>query len=263
MADDLTFVIHPDAECASVDLLFKSVQDIRRLLRDIDRAIYGPKSRNEWLVGERASSDPSITVRPTLNGQHAAEAVGAGLRAVTSGTDQPPQYFTEQVLDDLSRMKRLFGGKSKVKSIAVLVNGEQTATIQPDIPEKVSRILAAGYHNLGSLQGTLEGLNTHRAPLVTTIWERVSRSPVRCTVPKDEAWIGRIRMLLEKRVTVTGDIHYFANGIPRSVSHVLAIDDATPDPNLPRAEFGSIPDQRVIEVGASEWLRSIRETSGA
>ena len=121
----------------------------------------------------------------------------------------------------------------------------------------MTRILNAGYRNLGSLEGTLEVIDVHGAPTVT-IWERVSRSPVRCTIPDEDVWIARVKSLLGKRVTVTGDIRYFANGLPRAISDVTRIEDATPDPALPRAEFGSIPDGRVAEVGAAEWLKSIR-----
>ena len=34
-----------------------------------------------------------------------------------------------------------------------------------------------------------------------------------------------------------------------------------PDPSWPRAEFGSIPDMLVREVGAAEWLKAVRGVS--
>lgn len=258
MADDLTFVINPDDETASIGLLLKSLEDIRRLLRDVDRAIYGSKSQHDWAVRKLTSSAPTITVKPDLNGQEAAEAIGNGLRAVTIGTNQPPQYFSEQVLVDLAKMRRLFAGKRKARSVAVFMNGQQMATIQPDISEKVNRILTAGYRNIGSLQGTLEAINVHGAPTVT-IWDRVSRSPVRCSIPKSREWITLVKTFLEKRVTVSGEIHYFVNGVPKSIRDVKDIEDATPSIDLPRAEFGSIPDMQVRESGAARWLNSIRE----
>ena len=260
MTDDLTFVINPEAESASFGLLFKSLEDIGRLLREVDRGVYGPKSRNQWIVRSLKSSAPTITVEPDLNGREAAEAVGVGLRNLMTGVDHPPQYFTEQVLLNLQKMKRLFGGQSGATSITVWMNGQQTASIERDISQRVSRILNAGYHNFGSLEGTLEAINVH-GMVTATIWDRVSRSPVRCSMPKYREWITRIKDLLEKRVTVTGDIHYFVNGIPRFISNVTDIQDATPDPSWPRAEFGSIPDMLVREVGAAEWLKAVRGVS--
>ena len=260
MTDDLTFVINPEAESASFGLLVKSLEDIGRLLREVDRGVYGPKSRNQWIVRSLKSSAPTITVQPDLNGREAAEAVGVGLRNLMTGVDHPPQYFTEQVLLNLQKMKRLFGGQSGATSITVWMNGQQTASIERDISERISRILNAGYHNFGSLEGTLEAINVH-GMLTVTIWDRVSRSPVRCSMPKHREWVTRIKDLLEKRVTVTGDIHYFVNGIPRFISNVTDIQDATPDPSWPRAEFGSIPDMLVREVGAAEWLKAVRGVS--
>ena len=42
MPDQLTFIIDPTDEFSSLDLLVKSMEDIKRLLRDVDYAIYGP-----------------------------------------------------------------------------------------------------------------------------------------------------------------------------------------------------------------------------
>ena len=257
MEDGLTFVIHPEAEFASVDLLWKSLEDIARLLVDVDRAMYGPKSKHQWYVGNIQSSAPTITVRPDPQGKDAVSVVGAGLRSVTAGTDRPPPHFSEQALLDLRKMTRLFRGGGKAMSIAVSVGGRQTAAIRSDIGEQVDRILTAGHHNLGSLEGTLEIINVHGAPTIT-IWERVSGSPVRCYIPRERAWIELVKSLLEKRVTVAGHIRYFANGVPRSVSDVTDIEDTTLNPSLPKAEFGSIPDALVREIGAAEWLKAVR-----
>ena len=90
-----------------------------------------------------------------LNGREAAEAVGVGLRNLMTGVDHPPQYFTEQVLLNLQKMKRLFGGQSGATSITVWMNGQQTTSIERDISQRVSRILNAGYHNFGSLEGNI------------------------------------------------------------------------------------------------------------
>ena len=47
MPDQLTFVIDPTDEFSSLALLVKSLEDIKRLLRDVDYAIYGRGSRRE------------------------------------------------------------------------------------------------------------------------------------------------------------------------------------------------------------------------
>ena len=258
-SSEVTFVVNPETEAASVGLLLNSLEHINRLLRDVDYAIYGAKSQHKWVIRKLQSSAPSITVQPEISNGHglqAVEVISGGLRAVTVGTDHPPQFFTEQALVNLGKMRRLFSGKNRAKSITVLRDREQMATIKRDISEKTNRILTAGYHNLGSLEGTLEAINVHGTPTVT-IWDRVNRSPVRCSIPKDAEWLSIVTSLLEKRVLVTGNIHYFVNGTPRSIANVTAIEDATADPNLPRADFGSIPDARAATDPAA-FLQSVR-----
>ena len=256
--DDLTFVINPETEFASVDLFLKSVQDIVRFLRRTDDAIHGPKHQHQWVVRELRSSAPTITVEETpLNGVRSAEVISNGLRAITLGTDQPPQFFTVPVLEILANMQRMFDGRgSRAKSIGVFMSGNQVATIERDISEKVNRIISAGYRSVGSLEGTLDVIDIHKTPVVT-VWERVFRTPVRCHIPKGDEWTARVIGLLGKRVTVTGEIQYFSNGKPRAMRDVVKVEDSTPDPYLPRAEYGSIPDARAASDPV-EFLESIR-----
>ena len=61
-------------------------------------------------------------------------------------------------------MRRLFRGEDRARSMSVLMDDENTAMIGDDIAEKVDRVFAAGYHNLGSLQGRLDAINVHRIP---------------------------------------------------------------------------------------------------
>lgn len=256
--DELTFVINPETEFASVDLFLKSVRDIVRFLRRTDDAIHGSKHQHQWMVRELRSSAPTITVEETpLNGVRSAEVISNGLRTITLGTDQPPQFFTVPVLEILANMQRLFDGRgSRAKSIGVFMSGNQVATIERDISEKVNRIISAGYRSVGSLEGTLDVIDIHKTPVVT-VWERVFRTPVRCHISKGDEWTARVIDLLGKRVTVTGEIQYFSNGKPRAMRDVMKVEDSTPDPYLPRAEYGSIPDARAASDPV-EFLESIR-----
>lgn len=258
MPDHLTFIIHSVDERSSLDLLVKSLEDIQRLLRHVDYAIYRQGSRMGWAVHSLKSSAPSLTLAPRRDDRQAVAIVGDGLRLVTEGTDQPPQYFTEPALENLKKMSRLFRGEGRARALSVLVDDKKAATIEDDIADKADRVLSSGYHNLGSLQGRLDAINVHRTP-TATIWDRVSGAPVRCRFPREET--DRVKELLQQLVTVTGDVHYFSNGRPRSVTDVVAIEQlATPDQYLEKAGFGTIPDRRVREIGVAEWLAEVRGT---
>lgn len=260
MPNRLTFVITPSDEFSSLDLLVKSLEDVKRLLRDVDRAIHGRQSLDEWMVHSTKSSAPTITLAPKREDTRAVIAIGEGLRSVTEGTDQPPRYFTEPVFEDLKKMRRLFRGKGKARSLSVFVNDEETATINEDIAKQVDRILSAGYRNLGSLQGRLEAINVHRSR-TATIWDSASGSPVRWVFPREE--LDRVKALLEKLVLVTGDIQYFSNSAPRSISEVVAIEDMTDVQYSEKAEFGSIADTLAREMGVAEWLQLVRKSGRA
>ena len=255
MPDQLTFVIGPVEESSSIGLLSKALEDIRRLLRDVDYAIYGPETRKDWRIVTLKSSAPTITIAPDREDTRAVSVIAEGLQLVTEGTDQPPERFTEPVFEDLKRMKRLFHGRESAKSISVLMDGRQMAHIGRDIAKQADRVLSAGHHNLGALQGRLEAINVHNA-LTATIWDRISGAPVRWTFTRGA--MDEVKALLEKSVLVAGDIHYFSNGMPRSISNVTGIEEVQPFQDLGRAEFGSIPDRRVQEIGAADWLKSVR-----
>ncbi len=256
MPKDLAFTINPEDTAASINLFVRAIEDIKRLLHDVDYAVHRGTAKRRWIIRNLQSSAPTITVQPVLGDQESMDAVADGIRTVTIGTDQPPEHFTEKVLEDLRRMRRLFAGKDRARSIVVSVDKIETATIEKDISEKARRILTSGYWNLGSVEGTLEAINLHRSPRFT-IWDRVSRAPVQCSFPNTSDWKEQVTTSLEKRVLVRGRIRYFVNGVPRVVTDIVDMEETTPNPNLPRADFGSIPDT-VAAQDPGAFLRAIR-----
>ena len=256
MPDGLTFTINPDAQTTSVELFVKALRDISRLLNDVDYAIHRGSSSRRWVIEQLHSSAPTVTVQPLLGDQETVFIIAEGIRSVTNGTNEPPQYFTEEVLKDLQRMRHLFVGKDQARSIVVSTNNQETATIGRDISAQTNRILTAGYWNLASLEGILEVISVHKSNTFT-IWDRISRSPVRCSVPIHSAMVDEAKELLGKRVFVRGSVRYFSNGVPRAITDVMDIVDATPDPNLPEASFGSIPDIEASQDPV-KFLRKIR-----
>lgn len=256
MENRLTFTIYPDTESVSVRLFLKTIEDIDRLIRDVDYVITREKGRRRWIISEMHSSNLTITISPVLDEPATIDAIMNGVKRITAGTVEPPTHFTEQVLDDLKRMRRLFKGRDRAKRLVLSSNGKESV-VDRDIEEKTDRILKEGFWNLGSLEGNLEALNLHGQPTFT-IWERVSGAPVRCSFPKESAWTERIKDHLEKPVLVIGRVNYFRNGIPRSVTSIEKIEDMTPSGDLPKATFGSIPDAEVAKDPVT-FLQNVRE----
>lgn len=236
----------------------KTIEDITRLVRDVDYAVTRERKGRPWVVSDLHSSIPTVTVRPIIDGTDTVNAIAMGLRSIIAGEgSDPPAHFSADALDHLKRMRRLFRGKERALRLVVTSQSEPVATITEEINAKVDRILRGTYSVLGSLEGMLDAINLHGAPTFT-IWERLSGNPVRCTFPKDPEWVSRVKDLLQTRALVIGQVNYFSNGVPRSITRIRELRDLTPDPSLPRAGFGAIPDLTGGEEPA-DYIRSMRE----
>ena len=253
---DLNFTINPNNESASLSLFLKAVQRIQRLINDVDYAVTRERSSRRWVITQLHSSAPTITVRPLLGDTQTVNAIGRGIHMVTSGVNDPPEYFTEDALLNLKRMKSLFEGKDRAKTITVSIDRVQAATIHEGISKQVERILLAGNESLASVEGRLEAINIHRTSTFT-IWDRVSRYPVRCHFERSPESIEKVKGLLERRVIVRGRVRYFFNGIPRAVRDIASMEDTTPNLDLPPAYFGCIPDAEAARDPVA-FLHSVR-----
>lgn len=257
-AESLTFEIHPTDDFVPLGLFEKTIEDIRRLVKDVDYAVTHRRIGRTWVIARLQSSMPTISIRPVTDGQQVIETLTDGLHIVTQGQAiEPPPHFSADALDDLKRMQRLFTGRQKARRLVFSSNGQMIATVDQEIEEKVNRIFRGTYTVLGSLEGMLDALNVHKIPTFT-IWDRVSGGPVRCQFPKESAWIERVKILLQKRVLVAGEVNYFRNGIPRSISQVRDLRDMTQDPSLPKASFGSISDPEA-KKDPVKYIKSQRE----
>ena len=262
MARNITFVMQPETEFASLGALAKSLEDIRKLIRLVDYAATRRREGRLWRVEEIRSTAPTITLTPPPGEADAIDILARGLHSVAEeDADNPPGHFSEDALGQLVKMRRLFRGRERLSRVPVFVEGDdseqmQIATIRRDTPKKVERILGGGYTELAILEGTLEVINLHGSPSFT-IWEKVSGVPVRCNFPNTQDWKHRVRDLLEVPVQIEGQVKYFGNGIPRSVSRIAGLVDAIPDSYLPQVGFGSLPDITGT-YGTIEYIREIR-----
>lgn len=259
MADSLTFAIYPEAETLWLGTLLKTIEDVGKVVRDVDFAVTRERTGRPWAVTQLQSSIPTITIRPAVDGTEVVDAVAEGLQVLAGEEEpkEPPRHFSEDALDHLREMRSRFRGKYRASRIVFSTDEErEIATVREDIAEKVDRVLRGSYTMLGSLEGTLEAINIHPTPPKFTIWERVTGRPIRCSFPKE--WMDNVKTLLESRVLVVGQVTYFRNGMPRSMSRLSDLEDMTPDPSLPRARFGSVPG---LTGGKDtvEYLRSMRE----
>jgi len=273
MAGSLTFTIQPyESGVVSLGAFMRSLERVRAFVQAVDYAVSG-EPNTSWLLVGLTSSAPTITIAPPPNHdpQASLKAIAEGLLALTrSEALEPPPYFTDDALDGLRAMLPLFGrGKrplvgaqrmrdevEHIKQIDFSLNGSGMTTVDEGIETSINRVLRGSYSAQGSIEGNMERINLRRRSFFT-IWDRVSDLPVKCFFPREPGWIEKVRNLLDERVLVQGTVHYFRNGRPRYVN-AKEIIDRTPNPDLPVAYFGCIPDL-TAGLETEEYLRRLRE----
>ena len=258
MADTLTFSLVPKNQDITFDTLLKGIEDVRKFVHAVDFAATRGKPR-VWIVERLRSSSPTIAIRPDDHDTQIIDAIVRGVAIITRQPDivEPPPLFSEEALEVLKGMRRLF--KADVQRVEFSTNGmlpqQSPARVSRDIGERIDRIVRGGYSALGSLEGELGAIKTYGRDPYLTIWESVSLQPIRCRFPIDR--VNEVKELLQRRVRVLGRINYYKNGRPRSVTEFRDIVDLTPDPRLPRARFGSIPDL-TNGMDSAEYLKIMR-----
>ena len=263
MSEGLKFTINPEHEAVSLDLFVRAWGDLRRLLDDLSYALYRERNGRHWVIRELHGSEPTVSVNLLPGDVASVAAVARGIGEVAAGTERSPEFFTEASLEDLRRMRRLFRGRDRAHSIVVALDGAPVATIQEDIGDKAGRILAGGYWRPGYVEGPLKFTDFPKAPTFT-IWDRVSRVPVRCSLESDLSWQETAKGLVGKRVRVTGRVHCFQNGVPRRIVDISDTEEITPSPAPEGGWFGSIPDPEAAKdpVAFLHAIRSIKSGSG-
>ena len=68
MPESLTFQIHPEGEATSLDLFVRVLEDVRKLVIEVDYAVNRQRSGKRWAVTGLHSSAPAITIAPGHRG---------------------------------------------------------------------------------------------------------------------------------------------------------------------------------------------------
>ncbi len=231
MRDLLTVAIVPQGERVSLAAFERAVHDIRRLVQHVDRAVTRRISRRPraWYVERISSSNPTLVLEPEaldVEIMPTSHAIVDGVWSIAqAGSAGPPDYFSEQELEDLLRIHEAF--RRGISALDLKSEGWGESSITPATAERVRSILGQEITSLGSLEGTMEAIDVHRRPRFT-IWERLSGHAVRCYF--DAAQTEHVKALLRERVRVSGLVSYFPDGRPRSITHVENLEAVRPQP---------------------------------
>jgi hypothetical protein len=213
----------------SLNVFIESLQNFLHALKDLDSAISRDvRGSLVWnVVRLEKNSPPLVGVAP-----HQKPAfVKAGLpdfssRVETELIESARQLSTtgdrSDLLSDsaLTRLERLAGKTPIIGPMALFTsdNGpsapKNQTQITPRTFENVKKLTRARYSAFGSIIGSLDAISVHRN-YEFRVWDEKTRKPVTCKFHPDE--IGRVKDLLQSRVTVVGTLTSNASGNPISI----------------------------------------------
>lgn len=250
MAETLSFSLVPDpGKRVRFDALEAAIQEVRGLLRDVDRSIFraeGVTRQRPWYV-RRLASNNSTSSTVVLEADDVSSALDrktgetllAGLAEVVEGSsDAPPPFFSDAELQGLIAIRRRVLAKDLQRIEVGQESQPAKVQIRPSIEDQVNRILRGSVEALGSLDGELDAINTRRQPYFT-MWEVMSGQPVRVTFDADQ--LDEVKRLLHLPVRVSGLVSYFANGRPRAILRMERIKGLSGPLEPGRQYWGSLP----------------------
>lgn len=139
------------------------------------------------------------------------EAVTKGLECLEKEDGKAPEYFNNKTL-------RLARKIAKQKNIKIIVNEKPELSLTNNTVTSIDSLLNEEYCDIGSIEGVIKTITTRRG-LKVTIYESINNNPVKCA-PKNENITDILKNLpvIEKRVSVYGEIFYSKDGIPQRIN---------------------------------------------
>ncbi len=255
MADSFTLRIVPKYDELTLDALESSLRNVSLLVRAVDYGVTRERDR-PWIVESISAESPTlVTMRPAFGTTESIDVLVRGLDYLSTQIEAagPPERWGDYQLERAARLQATF--RKPVQELDFSANG-MSAAVRDDIKRRVSDVRKTGHVEYGSLEGELDALNVRNPKRAQfTIWESIGGQPIRCYFkPK---MLDQVLTLVKRRVLVAGQITYFRNGKPRSISDIRRIRDLAEAESDLGVESGSIPDL-TGKMSTSEYLHWAR-----
>lgn len=228
------------------------------ILSEVGRSISGGKTL-EWRLSDLTLGSAGLAVQPK-SGEDDPEAARAISRTVSgfsemAETARRPAHFTDRALRGARKLGALADatpGRVQVSSINGATDA-QTCSLTRDLASRASEVMRPPLAEIGSVEGTLEAVSIH-GRVAFAVYNALTGDRVECCC--DRETLDRAATHLGKRVIVTGEIHYRADGEPRSLqveSFELLGEGPFPQTEDVRGLYADDP------ISMEEWARYVRE----
>lgn len=244
-----------------------SANNLLRLLSEVDIALSNSLARTaDWSVTQLSRSSPAVLiVEPVvregqLDNRHTiVDTVMEGLSALKE-KDVRPRYFSDQALTSARELVSVLG--ERVHQVEVFTPNISVVCTEV-IAANVREILHPGRETVGSIEGFLESMNSHRG-FVFGLYEPVLASRIECELDQSLNTEAASRLkeqtyaLYEKRVRVSGNLRTNRKGEVRSAK-ILSIEELRTEAKFRDAKAISGIFDITGGLDADEYVRRLRD----
>ena len=240
-----------------------SANNFLRLLSEVDVAISPSFTRTvDWVLHDLSRKSPAVlTVEPIVREGHVDNrhaVVDAVIGGVTSlkEKDIRPRYFSDQALASARELVSVLG--ERVHQVEIFTNDIRVVCTEI-IATNIREILHPGREIMGSVEGDLEAMNSHRG-FVFSLYEPVLASRIECELdPQSPVELKeKVKTLYEKKVRVSGTLRTNRKGEVRSAK-VLDIVELRRESKIKKVKDISGIFDITGGLDASEYVRGLRD----
>ncbi len=211
-------VLNLDGRVSPSEFL-RGVRDFFDLIRSVSQAVTGEEGGIDWNISVKGGSN-LIVAQGTPSGSSTIEtvirtvtAIGEGVTALESGTEERPRYFSDKALEKAKDIASLGENSKGIERVEIRANGTRQ-TISARSIVSVKEALGKEYTALGSVEGRLQTV-TSRQGFKIVVYDSLNDKRVDCHIA-DEELRAKALSAFGKRVAVHGVVKY-RRGRPISI----------------------------------------------
>jgi len=188
----------------------QSVRDFFEMLEDVANSLYGTRKAIPWSVKIEPGSNVLVAIagqpiRPEIEPKVVSTALRKGLRVIKGGAR--PDNFSSRTLERIQSLADL----SDCHGLNISINKQQ---ISSAIRVNIQEILKYVYSEVGTIEGQLRIL-ARRKQLEVEVRDEISGHLVHCIITPNQ--LEDAKDAFDRRVSISGLIHYRADGTPISI----------------------------------------------
>jgi hypothetical protein len=218
--DELTITLSDKEGRVSVETLTNALENALNMLRSMEFEMVSAGIEVRWeVVRVRMRSPLRLTFAPRIAGRRGKslgrKIVKACLRGVEEIEKQAtlPPHFNDDALSAARKLAKT--SDDERTSLTISSNGSQKVTLTKKAVQHIDEIASKArlYIDFSTIEGRLEIVSVHDH-LSFFIWETLTNHRIECF--STESQLIQATSLLQKRVAVTGRVHY-RNHVPKSI----------------------------------------------